>query len=105
MGSAVEDYPVLGHGQIYDIGGSVLSVDVRERLFNVLFSERESNDPAPALPDELLYDDKGSAIWADIIKTPEFYQTHDEIEILKAFGLDVVQRMEPGVTMIDLGAG
>jgi uncharacterized SAM-dependent methyltransferase len=105
MGSLAEDYPPLGHGQVYDIGGSDLSIDVRERLFDILSSKRGPDDPTPALPDELLYDDKGSAIWADIIKTPEFYQTHDEIEILKANGADVIERLAPGVTMIDLGAG
>ncbi|KJZ68905.1 hypothetical protein HIM_11712 [Hirsutella minnesotensis 3608] len=59
----------------------------------------------PRLPDELLYDEIGLLIWNEIIFTPEFYQTHDEIALFKAHGLDIVAHVKPGVTIVDLGAG
>ncbi|KAM4062883.1 histidine-specific methyltransferase, SAM-dependent domain-containing protein [Hirsutella rhossiliensis] len=59
----------------------------------------------PTLPDELLYDDVGLPIWNEIIFTPEFYQTHDEISLLDDHGDEIVAHLEPGVTVVDLGAG
>jgi uncharacterized SAM-dependent methyltransferase len=44
-------------------------------------------------------------IWNEIIFTPEFYQTHDEIALFDAHGRDIIKRLQPGVTMIDLGVG
>ena len=57
------------------------------------------------LPDELLYDDVGLGIWNKIIFTKEFYQTHEEMALLVTHGKEIVDRVEPGVTIIDLGAG
>lgn len=59
----------------------------------------------PTLPDELLYTDVGLPIWNEIIFTKEFYQTHDEIALFDIHGADLVARVAPGITMIDLGAG
>lgn len=78
--------------------------DVGEQLADVLQKAYNPHDK-PTLPDELLYDDRGLFTWNDIIWTPEFYQTHDEIALFDAHGDDIVSRMGPGVTMIDLGAG
>lgn len=78
--------------------------DVGEQLEEVL---RRTYDPEnkPTLPDELLYYEAGLKIWNKIIWGAEFYQTHDEIALFEAHGADIVSRVKPGVTMIDLGAG
>ncbi|KAH7319750.1 histidine-specific methyltransferase [Stachybotrys elegans] len=94
----------IGHGEVRDIGGRKVFNNVRERLFEAL-KHKHSSGPVPVLPDELLYDDAGLDIWAQIINTDEFYQTADEIAIFDAYGAEVVKRLSPGVTMIDLGAG
>ena len=78
--------------------------DVKQRL-EATFERPYDPDHPPTLPDELLYDDIGLPIWNEIIFTPEFYQTHDEIAIFDNNGADVAARVQPGVTMVDLGAG
>lgn len=92
------------HGDVIDIGGSRLHEDVGERLSRVLTAVYGPS-AKPTLPDELLYTDVGLPIWNEIIFTPEFYQTHDEIALFDAHGSDIVKRLQPGVTMIDLGVG
>lgn len=102
MGSLPESSP--GHGDVVDIGGSAMHGGVGDRLVRAL-SQVYTPHAKPTLPDELLYDDVGLPIWNEIIFTPEFYQTHDEIALLDQHGADVVARVEPGVTLVDLGAG
>ncbi|PFH55763.1 hypothetical protein XA68_17655 [Ophiocordyceps unilateralis] len=92
------------HGEVVDIGGSAMHGDVNARLLRALTATFPPR-AMPALPDELLYDDVGLPIWNEIIFTPEFYQTHDEMSILDAHGADIVGRLKPGVTLVDLGAG
>ncbi len=100
--------PSLGtmasHGQVVDIGGSEMRNFVETRLKRCLTAVHKPGQP-PTLPDELLYDEDGLLIWNDIIEIPEFYQTQDEIEIFERNAVELVQRVQPGVTMIDLGAG
>ncbi|KAF5537263.1 hypothetical protein FNAPI_11460 [Fusarium napiforme] len=92
------------HGAVVDIGGSNMYDGVGKRLQEALTTPY-SPTSKPTLPDELLYDDVGLPIWNQIIFTPEFYQTHDEIALFDEHGADVVARCPAGVTIIDLGAG
>ncbi|KAK0382784.1 hypothetical protein NLU13_9879 [Sarocladium strictum] len=96
---------IANQGEICDIGGGSLYDDVREQLAKVLRQVHDDPTKKPTLPDEILYHDDGLEIWNKIIWQPEFYQTHDEIALFDAHGMDIVSRVEPGVTMIDLGAG
>ncbi|KAG4258339.1 hypothetical protein FPRO03_03293 [Fusarium proliferatum] len=92
------------HGAVVDIGGSNMYDGVGKRLQEALTAPY-SPTSKPTLPDELLYDDVGLPIWNQIIFTPEFYQTHDEIALFDEHGADVAARCPAGVTIIDLGAG
>lgn len=92
------------HGEVLDIGGSAMHGDVGNRLKRTLKAVY-TPQAKPILPDELLYDDVALPIWNDIIFTPEFYQTHDEIALFEEHGADIVARVKPGVTIIDLEAG
>jgi len=94
----------IAHGNIINIGGADMSSDVTERLLSALQAKYDNNNK-PTLPDELLYDDDGLPIWNDIISTPEFYQTHDEILLLQKHGESIARCVSPGVTIIDIGAG
>jgi uncharacterized SAM-dependent methyltransferase len=94
----------IAHGSVVDIGGSVMQSSLGEHLLSIL-QEPHDESGRLTLPDELLYDDIGLPIWNDIIFTPEFYQTHDEIALFYQHGIDIARRVKPGVTMIDLGAG
>ncbi|KAH7019401.1 hypothetical protein EDB80DRAFT_759657 [Ilyonectria destructans] len=82
------------HGAVIDIGGSL----------DALRAPYSAN-AKPVLPDELLYDDVGPPIWNEIIFTPEFYQTHDEIVLFDKHGADIAARVQQGITVVDLGAG
>ncbi|KAF5629181.1 hypothetical protein F25303_10260 [Fusarium sp. NRRL 25303] len=92
------------HGAVVDIGGSNMYDGVGKRLQEALTAPY-SPTSKPTLPDELLYDDVGLPIWNQIIFTPEFYQTHDEIALFDEHGADVAARCPAGVTIVDLGAG
>lgn len=78
--------------------------DITERLLSTLQAPYDRGNK-PILPDELLYDDNGLRIWNEIIFTPEFYQTHDEIALFKRHGESIARLVSPGVTMVDIGAG
>lgn len=95
---------IAAHGQVLDIGGSDMRNFVDNRLKRCLTAVHKPGQP-PTLPDELLYDEEGLLIWNDIISIPEFYQTQDEIDIFEQNAIEIVERSQPGVTMIDLGAG
>lgn len=92
------------HGAVVDIGGSNMYDGIGKRLQEALTAPY-SPTSKPTLPDELLYDDVGLPIWNQMIFTPEFYQTHDEIALFDKHGTDVAARCPAGVTIIDLGAG
>lgn len=91
---------VATNGTVVDIGGSKMYDSVAERLFETLNAPYSSTSK-PVLPDELLYDDVGLPIWNQIIFTPEFYQTHDEIALFDKHGADIAKRVQAGVTVID----
>lgn len=95
---------MINNGSVVDIGGSSMQDNLGKRLRSILEQPYNENNK-PTLPDELLYDDIGLSIWNKIIFTPEFYQTHDEIDLLKKYGMYIARQAKPGVTIIDLGAG
>ncbi|KAK1579758.1 histidine-specific methyltransferase [Colletotrichum navitas] len=98
------------HGSVLDIGGGKMESHILDDLRRILFAAAQ-NPPnghaaTPTMPDELLYDDKGLAIWADIIFTPQFYQTRDEIVLFQRHSGELARDYIPDdATMIDLGAG
>lgn len=101
---AYDSFPVVCRNNILDIGGSILSDDIAQRLKRALTGIYKPGEK-PTLPDELLYDGLGLFIWNEIIMIPEFYQTHDEIALFDNNGADIVSHIPDNVTMIDLGAG
>ncbi|WYZ37764.1 hypothetical protein EsH8_II_001270 [Colletotrichum jinshuiense] len=98
------------HGAVLDIGGGQMSSNILQDLRRVLTTATAMAATAhggnvPTMPDELLYDDKGLAIWARIIFTPQFYQTRDEIILFERNSAEIATYIPKGATMIDLGAG
>lgn len=59
------------------------------------------------LSSKYFYDDKGSLIFQDIMKMPEYYLTDCEIEILDTYKDDFLKLFNPGLhfELIELGAG
>ncbi|GJC96671.1 DUF323 domain-containing protein [Colletotrichum higginsianum] len=96
------------HGGVLDIGGGQMSSNILENLRRVFVVAKNPvvGGELPTMPDELLYDDKGLAIWADIIFTPQFYQTRDEIALFERNSGEMAEHYIPdNATLIDLGAG
>jgi len=97
--------PVLPtHGSIIDIGGGKVDAYILERLQSTLLNAKKRGD-TPYLPDELLYYKTGLHIWSEIIYRPEYYQTRDEIALFEQNGEQIASHVQPGATLIDLGAG
>lgn len=92
------------HGTVLDIGGGSMSSHILDDL-RAVFAAAARDGEQPTMPDELLYDDKGLAIWADIIFTREFYQTRDEILLFELNSPEIAAHIPDGAIMVDLGAG
>ncbi|OLN86271.1 Ergothioneine biosynthesis protein 1-like protein 2 [Colletotrichum chlorophyti] len=104
---------IPAHGAVHDIGGGQMSSNILDnlrRVFAAASAYQDTDDydgmaETPTMPDELLYDDKGLAIWAKIIFTPEFYQTRDEIVLFEKNSDEIAAYIPENATMVDLGAG
>ncbi|MCU1272261.1 MAG: Dimethylhistidine N-methyltransferase [Acidobacteriaceae bacterium] len=57
------------------------------------------------LPCKLLYDDRGSALFEEITRLPEYYLTRTELEILQERAIEIVQAVGTPVSIVELGAG
>ncbi|KAG9254685.1 uncharacterized protein F5Z01DRAFT_87060 [Emericellopsis atlantica] len=97
-------FSLPSHGEVLDIGGSTMRDACAQMMYQTFGPTRDHNKRLFGL-DESLYDGTGSLYWADIMSKAEFYQTNDEVVLLKQNGLSIIQRLPEGVTMIDLGAG
>ncbi|CRK12619.1 hypothetical protein BN1723_001868 [Verticillium longisporum] len=93
----------ITHGAVIDIGGSAMGAAILTRLRDALYDTSEGSPIV--LPDELLYDDKGLAIWAEIIFTPENYQATDEMKLFEANSPEIAKHIPEESVMVDLGAG
>ncbi|HXB55143.1 MAG TPA: L-histidine N(alpha)-methyltransferase [Vicinamibacteria bacterium] len=61
-------------------------------------------EPLPSLPCKYFYDDRGSELFDDITRVPEYYQTRTEERILERIAADVIRRTQPR-ELVELGAG
>ena len=57
------------------------------------------------LPCKLFYDDRGSAIFEEITRLPEYYPTRTEMEILRDRSREIAQAVGSPVSVVELGAG
>jgi L-histidine N-alpha-methyltransferase len=60
--------------------------------------------PLPALPSKYFYDDRGSALFEEITRLPEYYQTRTELAILETIADEVVEAAQPR-ELCELGSG
>ncbi|QYU67530.1 L-histidine N(alpha)-methyltransferase [Leptolyngbya sp. 15MV] len=58
-----------------------------------------------AVPARWFYDDKGSALFEDITRLPEYYPTRAETAILEANGTAFAQAIGPGKAVVEFGSG
>jgi len=57
------------------------------------------------LPCKLLYDDRGSALFEEITRLPEYYLTRTELKILQERSREIAQAVGTPVSIVELGAG
>ncbi|KAF9876277.1 hypothetical protein CkaCkLH20_06220 [Colletotrichum karsti] len=96
--------------EVGDIGGSGLPSTILDNIrsaFAKVAAGKDNNEEkyAVVMPDELLYDDDGLDIWAEIIFTKGNYQTQDEINLFERYSPEIAEYMPNGTTMFDIGAG
>jgi L-histidine N-alpha-methyltransferase len=58
----------------------------------------------PLLSSKYFYDDRGSALFEEITRLPEYYQTRTEESILARVARDIIARSRP-VELVELGSG
>jgi dimethylhistidine N-methyltransferase len=66
---------------------------------------RGLTSPRKVLPCKLLYDDRGSMLFEEITRLPEYYLTRSESEILRAYSREIAQAVGSAVSIVELGAG
>lgn len=58
-----------------------------------------------AIPARWFYDHRGSELFEDITRLPEYYPTRAEVEILGRSGADIAARIGDGRAVVEFGAG
>jgi len=74
---------------------ATMAAEVRESL---------SRRPLPELPCKYFYDERGSALFEEITRLPEYYQTRTESAILELHAPEIVQAAAP-LELAELGSG
>ena len=57
------------------------------------------------MPASVLHDDKGLNMWRAITTLPHYYQTRDEIDLMKVNGMELVRSLEGVGRLVDLACG
>lgn len=57
------------------------------------------------LPPILLWDEKGQDLFEDITLSPHYYPYRVELELLNSWNEEIIESVEPGTVIIELGAG
>ncbi|EXJ92220.1 hypothetical protein A1O3_00770 [Capronia epimyces CBS 606.96] len=88
---------------IIDIGGSKL----RDYLLAALQRDfLNKKDPeVPYVSDIFTSSDEGLELWSTITSLPTWYQTREEIDLLRRWGPDIAKHVRPGTSLVDLGSG
>ncbi len=61
--------------------------------------------PRRAIPARWFYDERGSELFDEITRLPEYYPTHTETAVLERCRSDIAARIGPGAAVIEFGAG
>lgn len=61
--------------------------------------------PRRAIPARWLYDERGSELFDDITRLPEYYPTRTETALLQSCRADLAARVGPHTAVIEFGAG
>jgi hypothetical protein len=90
-------------GTVIDIGGSRVPIFLKNMLDEKFLMNAGRNQCL--LPSAMLHDDTGLRIWRKLNRLPDYYQTRDEIDLLKRNGGDLARFLAETRTLVDLGCG
>src|SRR6516164_2417187 len=71
----------------------------RDAVLNGFGRDRKS------IPCQFLYDARGSALFEEICRLPEYYPTRSEVAILSENADDIAAKMGPHSRLIEFGSG
>lgn len=63
------------------------------------------SEPIPAIPARWLYDRRGSELFDEITRLPEYYPTRTETALLEARMPEIARLIPPGSAVVEFGAG
>lgn len=86
-------------GSVLERGDATLHQRFRHDVLAGLAQERK------AIPARWFYDRRGSELFEDITRLPEYYPTRAEMEILRRSSGDIAKAVGRGRTVIEFGAG
>lgn len=61
--------------------------------------------PRKTLPAKYFYDERGSALFEEITRLPEYYPTRTELRILEENAGEIARLTPPGAALVELGSG
>jgi dimethylhistidine N-methyltransferase len=61
--------------------------------------------PRKSLPCQFFYDARGSELFEEITRLPEYYPTRTEIAIFDAHAAEIASRMDDGAVLVEFGSG
>ena len=93
-------------GRIIDIrqdkSDPSIATSIREDLITSL---SRGGKGEKCMPEMLLWDEKGHKLFERVNARPEYYVHHDELALLEKHKDAIVQHLEPGAVIIELGSG
>lgn len=66
---------------------------------------RGLSQPEKAIPCRFLYDKRGSELFDEICRLPEYYPTRTEVAILREHADDIARLIGSGASLVELGSG
>jgi L-histidine Nalpha-methyltransferase len=61
--------------------------------------------PQKTLPSRFFYDERGSDLFEEITRLPEYYPTRTEIGLLKSYGSSMASYVPSGAAIVEFGSG
>ena len=61
--------------------------------------------PVPAIPARWFYDHRGSELFEEITRLPEYYPTRTETALLQRYSAEIAAEVGPGKAVIEFGSG
>ena len=93
--------PAASFPSVHIVHGRPSTLDLSEERAQVLATLRRE---LPTVESKYFYDDRGSHLFEDITRLPEYYQTRTEESLLEAVAEDIVRAADPR-ELVELGSG